>query len=315
MIKINLTITKNKLSITTIKLIALICMITNHIWVVTFNQFSTSYAFDQSFRFIGKIAFPLFAFVVANGWIHTKNKCDYFMRIIIFACISQIPYTMAFYITNFQTPVRKNNINFYFIVYGYVLLIACILIFIVSTKIVKLSLPKSIIMLCSVLVSAMFLDIDGFRYLCDYLNIFYVSIVSLFMIYCFEKIKSKSLKWYEQAIIILTFILLFILFLDLSSVVETLNMSLVFLLYVTHKNKKIQSLIIVLWGIIVYGVISGIKPFYIYKVFEPSIPAFISAIVILLYDDSIVPKKARWFYWLYPVHLLVLGIVNLVLFR
>ena len=315
-IKIDITKTKNSISITSIKIIALICMIIGHIQTVNWfhcpSLIYLSYDFNALLRFIVKIAFPLFAFVVANGWIHTKNKRDYFMRMVIFACISQIPYTMAFYPSNFLTPVRENNIDFYFCIDGYFLAIFCILIFVCSIKIVKFSLPKSLIILGSVLVSAIFLDIDGFRYLCDELNIFYIFIVSLFMIYCFEKIKSKSLKWYEQAIIILTFVLSFLLVLDLNSVVETLNMSLVFLLYVTYKNRKIQSLIIVLWGLIVYGIIYGTIPFEIYRVFKPSIPAFISAGIILLYNDSIPPKKARWFYWVYPIHLLALGIINLL---
>ena len=47
------------------------------------------------FRIIGRISFPLFAWSIANGAIHTKNIGHYLFRLSLFSIISQIPYIMA----------------------------------------------------------------------------------------------------------------------------------------------------------------------------------------------------------------------------
>lgn len=48
------------------------------------------------FRVIGRISFPLYAYLIAEGAIHTKNKLKYTQRLLLFAFISQIPYMLAF---------------------------------------------------------------------------------------------------------------------------------------------------------------------------------------------------------------------------
>lgn len=46
------------------------------------------------FNYIGRIAFPIFAFQIAQGYVHTKNVNKYLKRLLIFAIISQIPFTL-----------------------------------------------------------------------------------------------------------------------------------------------------------------------------------------------------------------------------
>lgn len=41
---------------------------------------------------VGRIAFPIFAFQISEGYIHTKNLKKYFLRLFLFAVISQIPF-------------------------------------------------------------------------------------------------------------------------------------------------------------------------------------------------------------------------------
>ncbi|MBQ8299028.1 MAG: conjugal transfer protein TraX [Clostridia bacterium] len=42
----------------------------------------------------GRLAFPIFAFQIANGFSHTKSKEKYIIRMLIFTIISQIPYDL-----------------------------------------------------------------------------------------------------------------------------------------------------------------------------------------------------------------------------
>jgi len=71
-----------------IKLIAILTMIIDHIGLFFFPDI-------VAFRLIGRISFPLFAWLIANGAYHTKNSDLYLKRLFILACISQIPFTVA----------------------------------------------------------------------------------------------------------------------------------------------------------------------------------------------------------------------------
>jgi len=42
-------------------------------------------------RIIGRLSFPLFGFLIANGFKYTRDKKKYFLRLFIFAVIIQIP--------------------------------------------------------------------------------------------------------------------------------------------------------------------------------------------------------------------------------
>lgn len=70
-----------------LKIIAVIVMIFDHLGYVLFNKFSFM-------NYIGRLAFPIFAFSITEGYIHTRNLKKYFIRLLIFALISQIPYML-----------------------------------------------------------------------------------------------------------------------------------------------------------------------------------------------------------------------------
>lgn len=82
-----------KLTVFHIKILAMLFMLIDHIGYVFFPQ-----AFV--FRMIGRLAFPLFAWLIANGAIHTHNMKRYLLRIFLLAVISQIPYVLMVHEVN-----------------------------------------------------------------------------------------------------------------------------------------------------------------------------------------------------------------------
>ncbi|WP_186429298.1 TraX family protein [Clostridium sp. BSD9I1] len=71
-----------------IKLLACLCMLIDHIGAALFPQ----YIF---LRIIGRLAFPLFAWMIALGYKHTSDPIRYMKRLGIFALISQVPFNLA----------------------------------------------------------------------------------------------------------------------------------------------------------------------------------------------------------------------------
>lgn len=61
-------------------------------------------------HWIGRLAFPLFCFLIVQGFIHTRSKSKYAFRLAIFAIISEIPYDIAF--SGCILSLRNNNVFF-----------------------------------------------------------------------------------------------------------------------------------------------------------------------------------------------------------
>lgn len=57
---------------------------------------------------IGRIAFPIFAFQIAEGYSHTKDITKYLTRLIIFALVSQIPFMLFEYYVVGTSPFSLN---------------------------------------------------------------------------------------------------------------------------------------------------------------------------------------------------------------
>lgn len=83
--------TNNNKNVTgsTLKIIAIVTMLIDHTAAVLLGN-------NMIMRMIGRIAFPIFIFLLIEGAIHTRSKMKYALRLCLFALISEIPFDLAF---------------------------------------------------------------------------------------------------------------------------------------------------------------------------------------------------------------------------
>ncbi len=96
-----------------LKIIAMITMLIDHSGDAYFKR-------TTAMNFIGRIAFPIFAFQITEGYTHTKNLKKYFLRLFIFALLSQIPFWL------FESTFTSNfTLNIFFTLFFGLLAIFC----------------------------------------------------------------------------------------------------------------------------------------------------------------------------------------------
>ena len=238
------------MSVFVLKIIAIICMLFDHSSFLKYGEYF-SYL-----RCIGRISFPIFAFLIAEGYAHTKNVNKYYTRLIIFALISQIPFGL-FHVT-------------FGLSYG--------------------------------------------------LNIGCTLLLGLISIDMYEKL-NRSLKKKERktirglGMIISSYLVL--IFLAYTSAglkcdYGAYGVLLIFLFYVFRKKKLYRNISVILLMLINYvpGIIQDINPLHksIYLLFVLS-----SLIIINLYNGK-KGNSMKWlFYLVYPIHLFIIYIVDLLI--
>lgn len=78
----------------TLKIITLLCMLSDHLGRTLLSEYIW-------LTYIGRLIFPIFAFQLVEGYMHTRNKNKYALRLLISALISEIPFDLMAYGTPF----------------------------------------------------------------------------------------------------------------------------------------------------------------------------------------------------------------------
>ena len=82
-----------------LKIIAIISMTCDHLSYLIFGRFSF-------LNCIGRVAFPIFAYQITEGYTHTNNLKKYFLRLFVFSLISQIPFML--FISTYSNSFHLN---------------------------------------------------------------------------------------------------------------------------------------------------------------------------------------------------------------
>lgn len=93
------TISSRGISGSTLKIIAILTMLIDHTGAIILERFIIGdgmlYILDKVLRSVGRLAFPLFCFLLVEGFIYTGNRMKYAFRLIVFALISEVPFDLA----------------------------------------------------------------------------------------------------------------------------------------------------------------------------------------------------------------------------
>lgn len=73
----------------TLHVIAMLLMLCDHLWATVLSQY-------EWLTCVGRIAYPIFAFMLVEGYFHTHNLKKYLGRLLFWAVLSEIPFNLMY---------------------------------------------------------------------------------------------------------------------------------------------------------------------------------------------------------------------------
>lgn len=206
-----------------LKWIAVLTMVIDHVGAILFP--------DQIWmRVIGRVAFPVYAYCLAEGFRYTSDYRRYLGRLALFAILSEIPFDLAFY----GVPFSFAHQNVFF-----TLTLGLILLWVLERFKEQLLLCAGAFVVLCFLAQALHMDYGA---------------GGLLMVFAFYLARQGTSPWIG-------------------------------------------------WGIFVFinlfGYAGGVQW-----------AAILALLPIGLYSGKAGKKKQRFFYWIYPLHLLLLWIIE-----
>lgn len=296
------------MSIFVLKLIALIAMLIDHVAEVFGWEGWNTLTIDAKWlRYIGRVSFPIFAFCIVSGWVHSHNRKKYFQRLCLCAIISQIPYSLAFYTPNLM-PVRKGfETPFYFHVMPLFLGVALFCTFTYWYFVLNKKFDATIwLILLTCALPAILLRVNYMWIMTGSFNVLYTLALGMMILYIIEKYKSK-MRWWKYVWLTAAGILALLAYGSNADYgICLMGVILIVALYLTRERQTMQAIVIVLWGFLLYGIIIGN--------WKNALATVIPAALVLLYNSKAGQNErhAKYlFYSFYPVHLLLIGFINI----
>ncbi len=171
-----------------LKCIAVISMVVDHLAVVLYGRNFPSWNMYLYMRAFGRLAFPLYCFLLVNGFEKTSNRKKYLSRLIMFAAISQIPFAMVFSDMNYGEITAVTSLSFNYNIWLYLLFSLCV----VAAYLLFCSRDSSVLWLClALLFGQLRVQVAGYEYLSWELSVFYTLGLGFVTIWIIEGWTSK----------------------------------------------------------------------------------------------------------------------------
>lgn len=250
-------------------------------------------------RSIGRMAFPIYCFLLVNGFNKTSDRVRYLSRLILFAAVSQIPFTLAFSSENYSLggEALAAELLYSFLPYAAAAVFACAVWYFIVRR------DGTVIYVALSLALAGFeLTVGGFRVLGEDLNVFYTLAFSLAVLCLIDAARERKPGWEKLTLCALALAAVMYLLLG-SSDYGAAGLMLVLIIFLTRRNKYLQALGMCLWCAYEYGFVMGSAP--------RLVCACLAALAALLYNGRLGKPAKLGFYIFYPGHLMLLALVNI----
>lgn len=287
------------MSVFAIKLLALVTMVIDHTAFYLYSSSLIGHGLYFAMRTAGRIAFPLYAFLLVNGFEKTSDRAKYLSRLVLFAAVSQLPYTVVFSHENYSLLAISGAALLWpwYVVVPAALAVCAVWYFCVRRD-------ASVVWLAAALaLAAVQLSAGGVCLLGFDTNVFYTLALSLAGMSVLRLLGSRPTN-FGHALGCLAAFVICALYILPNSDYGWYGFALMMLLYLSRRSKPMQAAVLLLWCYAEYVI-------YIHS-WAYFAAAALAVIPVLLYNGKRGRPVKLFFYMIYPLHLAVLGMLVLI---
>ena len=278
------------------KLIAVCSMIIDHLGYFLFPRFASQSVYFVM-RSLGRIAFPVYCFLIVNGYEKTRDVKRYLSRLILFALISQIPFVMCFDANPFP---MGGGLHY---ALGCRWFVGLLLIPVAGIGwYTTVRRDASVLLPVLALIAAVSrLDFGGVRIFSSELNVFYPLALGLACVALLDSAAKPERDTVKLLMQLLALVSALYLIGD-NADYRLLGVALIVAIWLARRSRLSQIVVILLWCAVEY-VLGGLPVYYF-------LCALLAIVPVFLYNGELGRPVKSAFYLIYPIHLAVLGILT-----
>ena len=289
------------MSVFVLKLIAIGTMFIDHLtYILALSGFlpysSVSYRIGRA---VGRIAFIIFAYLLVNGFDKTSDRKKYLGRLIFYAAVSQVPFTLAFTGGNYRSA------GVMFFSFDAMAALPLLLPLAVYFFFVAEGRPdrSCLTLLVAFALAGLRVCVDGIVLLGGHMNVFYTLAVSMALMMALEALRSPDRSW-PRVLLCFAALGVELYFLQRNADYGLLGVALVIGMYFLRGRRALQLLYAAVWCAAEY---------YASPVFL--VGAWAALVPLAFYSGKLGRKMRTVFYAFYSVHLGLLGLIFIILCR
>jgi len=262
---------------------------------------------DTFMRLVGRIAFPIFCFLLVEGMVHTRNKMKYAIRLGLFALISEVPFDLAFANELFYWDYQS---VYFTLLIGLLVMIgfsvvsdklsekkwlpAFALVGVIATGLLTTNMIQRVLQFFNSIILSLGSDQTLTMNTATYLILVSIfSVIALIVFLIMSKkitLQRTSVRFADLAILVAGFLLADFLKTDYSGF-GILTIAIMYGLRRSHFN----------------AMLGGCISLTVMSISE--VPAFLDLILIRMYNGTRGMNMKYVFYLFYPVHLFILYLI------
>lgn len=289
------------MSVFTLKLIAVISMIIDHVGAIAYGKHLIRTAAYIDYRAVGRIAFPVFCFLLVNGFEKSSDRGRYIGRLLLFAVISQLPYSLAEHSYSYYPNFDGALLNVAFVRPMPTCLLLTAAVCVVWLVLVRRDASVLWVAL-AMLVGNLEISYASLSIVSTCLNVYYSLALGLMSICVLNAFITRDPDKFRAVTLAFTLAVVLWFYLPRADY-GWLGLLLIVMLYLSRSRRIFQALSTVLWCAIRYR-----TPPQLWMYF-----GFAAAVLMLFYNGEQGRKFKFGFYAVYPLHLLVLSVIFIFL--